>query len=445
MWDDDGDWGGWPSGCGSAGEKSRRQFSINDDGHRRKWNLLWSSSRCTIEMKAEGQISFRPDLSGVASISSGGYLELVERIGDDLRRLRVTPGPGGRLQYAYKVNGQTRAMDAAAQRWFGEFLLALERQSAFAADQRVPHLLKKGGPSAVLDEVGRLGSDHARGKYLRKMLELARLDEPTLQRAIQIAGQRIRSDYELARVLMAIGGTYPLAGAGSRTAFLRAAGTLESDYERARVLMEILKRPNLNRDAARMALQLAVALGSDYERARVLMAISDANLLDLSMQPTYMAALTAMNSDYERARVLMDLMERQKLTAESARRAMKAVSGMKSDYEKSRVLIRLVGRGALPDDQRALFFDVVRGMNSDYERSRSLISALEKLKLKQDGVIQLIETTGVIGSDYEKARVLVALAGKMSLSGPTRSAYTRAANRIGSEYERNRALAALAN
>ena len=97
-----------------------------------------------------------------------------------------------------------------------------------------------------------------------------------MQRTLQIAGRRIDSDYELARVLHDRRRQVPARRAGSRAAFLRAAGTLR---------VGLRARPGPHRrssgarsstgDAARMALDAAVAIGSDYERARVLMAISE--------------------------------------------------------------------------------------------------------------------------------------------------------------------------
>jgi len=435
----------WPAMCALSGAKGHQNIHMSSDGDlRRRWHAVWSTGRCTLELEAEGRIVFHPDLSGIQSISPGGYLEVTERIGDRLRRLRVAPGPGGRQTYEYKLDGRARPFDEAGQRWLADFLLALERSSGFAADQRVPYLLQKGGPDGLLAEVGHLTSDYVRSRYLLAMLAVASLDEATLTRTMETAGRRIGSDYELARVLMATAGKYPLATPGARSAFLQAAGTIESDYERARVLMEILKRPDLNRDAARTALASAAALRSDYERARVLVAISDANLLDLSMQPVYIRAIIGMSSDYERARVLMDLMDRQKLTPDSARMAMKAASTMQSDYEKSRVLIHMVDKGLLPADQRRLYLDAVRGMKSDYERARSLIAALDRLELDRNAVLAVLDTASAIGSDHEKARVLVGLAGKVSLAGDARSAYSKVAGQIGSESERNRALAALA-
>jgi hypothetical protein len=426
----------------AAGEKTHRNISVEQEGGRR--TIMWSAGDCTVEVRSQGTIAFRPDMSDVSSISPGGYIEIAEREGGQERRLRVAPGPTAQLRYELEVDRRVQPMDGAARRWLAGLLLALERATGFNADQRVRHLLAHGGPGAVLAEVPSLRSDYVRSGYLRRLVEVGRLDEAAVERAVELAGRRIDSDYELAQVLMAVGARYPLASAGSRAAFLRAAATLESDYERARVLIEILERPNLNRDAARMALASAAGLGSDYERARVLIAISNAHLVDAGTQPAYMTAVTGIKSDYERARVLIDLMERQKLAPGAARLALKAAAGMSSDYERSRVLVTMIEKRGLPADQRALYFDAVRGMHSDYERARSLVAVLDGSKLDGDAALKLLGAASAMKSDYEKASVLVALAAKVKLTGDALAAYRRIARQIGSGYERDRSLAALA-
>lgn len=434
--------GPWPAGCESGGG-TRQNTSRSDSNGRRTWTALWSNSACTLELKAEGEIKFQPDLSSIASISPGGYFEIYLRAGDTLRRVRATPSANGEVQYAYTVGGQAQPFDQQARAWFASLLLTLERHTGFAVETRVPYLLQRGGAEAVLEEAGKLGSDYVCALYLMKLLASAQLNDAQVRRVMQQAGRDIKSDYELGRVLIAVAGKYPLADEGSRIAFVQAADNLKSDYEHARVLIELLKRENLSREAAQMALSSAARIKSDYERARTLMAISSKNLVDVSMQPEYMKALAGINSDYERARVLLDFTSRQKLTPQSAEMALNATSGMNSDYEKARVLIALADANLVSEAMVTAYLETIRSIKSDYERARALVTALNKLPLKDTAVAGLIESAAAIHSDHELARVLVAIAGKFPLSSSARAAYLRAAEQIRGEYERKRALEAI--
>ncbi len=432
----------WPAECEWKGGTHQNISRSNSNGHR-TWTALWSNSACTLELKAEGEIKFQPDLSSIASISPGGYFDIYVRAGDTLRRVRATPGADGEVQYAYTVGGQVQPFDQQAGAWFASLLLTLERHTGFAVETRVPYLLQGGGADAVLEEAGKLGSDYVRAIYLMKLLASERLNDAQVRRLIQQAGRDIKSDYELARVLITVAGKYPLADEDSRIAFLQAADRLNSDYEHARVLIELLKRENLSRGAAQMALSSAARIKSDSERARTLVAISSSNLVDVSMQPEYMKALTGINSDYERARVLLDFLSRQKATPQSAEMALKAAAGMNSDYERARVLIALADGNLVSEAMVTAYLETIQYIKSDYERARTLVTALNKLPLKDTAVTGLIESAAAIHSDHELSRVLVAIAGKFPLSGSARAAYMRVAGQIRGEYERRRALEAI--
>src|SRR5262249_7160870 len=228
--------------CG--GKAKMHNMSINSHDGYQTWTASWSGDDCSVELRAEGEIQFNADATEIQSISSGGSFEVNVREGSSLRQIRVTPSSNG-LQYAFKVNGKEQPYDSEAKAWFASFLLSLERATGFAADSRVPRLLAKGGPSAVLDEINNLTGDYVRGIYFRKLLDQPNLPSAIVMRIINQASTQISSDYEMARVLMEVSKQYELADEASRTAFLTAAGKLKSDYEHSRVLIALLNRPNI--------------------------------------------------------------------------------------------------------------------------------------------------------------------------------------------------------
>ena len=198
-----------PPGFECLGEHSQRNFSTTShDGHK-TWVVNWSGEECSLDMRAEGDLTFNAESTQLAGISQGGYLEINQRTGSNLRRLRVTPAAGGALEYKLWINGQEKPFDNDARAWLSSFLLTLERYTGYNAKARVAALLQKGGPDAVIAEFANLGGDYVRARYLMEMLESAQLNEQQLVRVIGLT-RSMHSDYEQARVLMAISGKYGL-------------------------------------------------------------------------------------------------------------------------------------------------------------------------------------------------------------------------------------------
>jgi len=426
--------------CGTRAK--HHNMDIEDNNGYRRWIATWSGDDCSLDLRAEGEIKFNADATDIQSISSGGYFEVNERHGDTLRQIKVTPSASG-LQYVFKINGNQHPMGGETKAWFSAFLLALERSTGFSADTRVPALLGKGGPTAVLDEINNLQSNYVRGIYFRKLLEQPKLPALVVQRVIKQAGEHIGSDYELARVLMTVSKQYDLPDEASRTAFLTATGKLKSDYEHARVLIELLKRPNISRENVRMALDSSASLKSDYEKSRILLSLMDQKSFDQSSLDFYLKMVASIHSDYEKSRDLLAPMQRYTLAANQIDQIIAATAAMSADYEKSRLLITLAEKGKFDEGQMGNYLKVVDSMRQEYERSRSLLELMNQNKLSDASLRRVLEAAGHIKSDYEKARVLLNVAHKYSLEGSLRNIYIDAANSITNEYERNRALAAV--
>jgi beta-lactamase regulating signal transducer with metallopeptidase domain len=424
--------------CGTRAQLHHMNIeSHNGDKH---WTATWSADNCSLDLRAEGEVKFNPEATEIQSISPGGYFEVNLRQDDTLKQVKVTPGTGG-LQYVYKINGKQQPFEGDAKTWFAQFLLALERTTGIAADTRVPALLAKGGPTAVLDEISNLQSDYVRGIYFRKLLEQPNLPSPVVQRVIKQASEQIHSDYELARVLMTVGKQYDLPDEASRTAFLTAAGKLKSDYEHSRVLIELLRRPNISKENVAMALNSASTIKSDYEKSRILLSLMDQKAFDQSQLDFYLKLVGSIQSDYEKSRDLLAPLQKYTLAADQVNRIMDATSGMSSDYEKSRLLLSLTKQGKFDEAQMTNYLKVVDSMKSDYERSRCLLSLMETNKLSNASLAKVLEAVGRIKSDYEKSRVLQTVARSYTLEGQLRETYIKAAESIHSEYERDRALA----
>lgn len=432
--------GGDLSVCGNRAKLHNMNMESHD-GYKR-WTATWSGDNCSVDLHAEGEVKFNAEATEIQSISSGGLFEVNLRQDDTLKQIKVTPSANG-LQYVYKVNGKQQPFEGEAKTWFSQFLLALERSTGFAADARVPALLAKGGPNAVLDEINNLQGDYVRGIYFRKLLEQPNLTSPVVQRVIKQAGDQIHSDYEMARVLMTVATKYDLPDEASRTAFITAANKLTSDYEHSRVLIELLRRPNISKENVSMALNSAAGIKSDYEKSRILLSLLDQKAFDQSQLDFYLKLVSAIHSDYEKSRDLLAPMQKYTLAADQINRIMDATTAIKSDYEKSRLLLGLAKQGKFNESQMANYLKVVDSMKSDYERSRSLLELMQNNNLSSASVSKAIQNMSRAGSDYEKSRVLTTLVKANKFDESQMSTYLGVMDSMSSDFERSRCLLAL--
>ncbi|HET9743991.1 MAG TPA: M56 family metallopeptidase [Terriglobales bacterium] len=417
--------------------------SHSHDGAPRLWAATWSGPGCSIDARSSGEVRFSPDAMQIESISSGGSFEVTDRNGENVRYLKVDPTASGQLNYTYRVNGNAQPFDAAARSWFSGFLLAMERATGFAADTRVPALLAKGGPQAVLAEIPNLTSDYVRQIYFTKLFENATLSGPQLTEALNEARSEISTDYSLAQVLLTIARRYDLNDEGQRVAFLNAANKLKTDYEHSRVLIELLKRPNLSPQIVGAALESAKTISTDYEKGRILTTLVGLGTFNENEIGTYLDLANSIGTDYEHSRVLMALMEKQKLSPAAVTQVLKSAAKINTDYEKSRILLAVNDSPNFDEKQVGTYLTLVDSISTDYERSRDLIALMQHHKLASDSVARIIAESARIGTDYEKARVLTEAAQRYPMQGATREAYIKAANSIGTEYDRNRTLAAI--
>ncbi|HEX4663144.1 MAG TPA: M56 family metallopeptidase [Terriglobales bacterium] len=424
-------------------EQSNTNSHTDDNGYP-TWTASWSAPGCSIDARSAGTVRFNAEATAIEGISSGGYFEVNEREGDSLRHLRAEPGTNGQLNFTYKVNGTQQEFDAGARAWFSSFLLALERTSGVAVNTRVPALLAKGGPQAVLAEISNLNSDYVRQIYFVKLFENATLPGPLLVKALQQARDEISTDYSLAQVLLTIAQRYDLNDEAQRMAFLNGADKLNTDYEHARVLIELLKRPNMSPQLVRATLESAKSINTDYEKGRILTTLAGLSGFNESEIGTYLDLASAINTDYEHSRTLTALMDHQKLSPAAVSQVLKSASSINTDYEKSRILIAVCQSHNFDEKQIATYLSLVDSIGTDYERSRDLIALMQQHKLANDSVGRIIAESAKIGTDYEKARVLTEAAAHYEMQGTLRDAYVKAADSIGTEYDRNRTLAAIA-
>lgn len=263
-------------------------------------------------LEIRGKAEFDAEYTDIREVSEGGVVRIEEVRNGQSRRYEVRRDVGGQLTRAYFVNGETRALDAAARSWVAQMVLAAVRQGGIDADKRVQTILSKSGVQGVLQEIDQIKSDFAKRRYFEALLKQGNLDEKALQSTLAQAARQISSDYEQAQLLLGVAPV--LAGKeGATTAFFQAVNTISSDYEHRRVLSALIKTRNLGEEALTQLLDSASGMSSDYEKASFLLEASSAYTGDSRLRSAFLKAVETIKSDYERGRVLSALLKNKQI------------------------------------------------------------------------------------------------------------------------------------
>jgi beta-lactamase regulating signal transducer with metallopeptidase domain len=420
---------------------SHTDWTSSDNGSKR-WVVRWSRGDCSYEIEARGDVKFNRDVTDIESISRDGSFTLEQHVGDDTKRLVVRPRDDGTLERSYSENGTRREFDAAARAWFAETLIALDRQTAFAVDQRVPSILERGGVDAVLNEITLVSTDYARRRYYTKLLSMRQLDRAQVKRVVEQAGSEMSSDYELAELLVALS-KLDAFGDDSHPAFVAAAKKIKSDYERRRALTALLQRDRLAPATVSALLDAASTIDSDYELAELLIDVSKRYAINDQTRPTYIKALGSIKSDYEHRRVLSAIVAGGGLSPAANRTLLQDAARIQSDYELAEFLILMGKHGGLDAATRDVYFAAADKIDSDYEHRRALMPLLARDLLTKDLAKSILASAAKIDSDYECSELLVALANAITVDDDLRPAFEKAADTIQGEYEYGRAMSSV--
>jgi beta-lactamase regulating signal transducer with metallopeptidase domain len=205
---------------------------------------LWSASArsgdCRGELIAHGDITFNRDVTGFERLSDNGEIDITATIHGDTTRLVARASGTGVITYTLVRNGQPADFDTDGRAWLASFLTTLDRYTAFAIDQRLPLLLEAGGAATVLDEIDRMGTDHARTEYLVALGASAGLTGSELDRALAIVA-RLTGDHTRLEGLLALARRNRFEGA-RLDAYLNVAAALESVGQRRRAIAAVSHR-----------------------------------------------------------------------------------------------------------------------------------------------------------------------------------------------------------
>ena len=353
-----------------------RSYGSQVNAHDDHWQIVLHHGSCSLEMELEGEIRFAADGRGIDRLGPGAMIE-IEEDADVTRELVITPGPGGRPQYRWKVDGDARPFDAEARGWLAGALPEIFRTTGLQASERVARLFEAGGVPAVLSEVRRMSSDHVQGLYFSELLEQSPLSTGDAVRILDAAGESLGSDHELGGVLSRV----PSEWLGERrvqAAFVRSASTLGSDHEAGRVLKALLRRGDLAPEPLDAVMALTGEIGSDHELAGVLRVALDEFPRDRSVPQAIFEVAGSIGSDHELGQLLRAVIDRGPRDEATLTAVLRAADDIGSDHELAELLVHLARRAELDGSLRDRYLEAAAGIGSRHAHERALNALGEK-------------------------------------------------------------------
>ena len=302
-----------------------------------------------MEVWANGDVTFRPDDTGVERISPGGSLTIEQQWGLTTHRLDARPAPNGSVVYSYSVNGDPQRFDATAQRAFAGLLLTVIRQTGIGAEVRIARILTREGVDGVFAEIDRIERSSASARYLQELLEQGNLDTVQLARLADEIGEQLSSSAAKSRLLtsalpyvQAVPTDDPNADA-TRSAYFEAIDSISSSADRARVLRQVLHADHLETATLTRVARSAEGISSSAHKARVLSGMTAHYTNDSQLRDAFFDAADSISSSSHRSRVLIALLDADSVDKTSLAALLEAVRSISSSGDKTKVLVTAAG------------------------------------------------------------------------------------------------------
>lgn len=452
----------------SAQEASVQRYSSNN-----KTVIKNRNGFSSFDVETRGKIVLTDDDKDVKSMSPDGYLEVRKTVFGSRRTLIISVESNGLKKEYYE--GRTKVpFEPAGRQWMAEILPELVRTTTIGAEGRVDRFFKKGGASAVVNEIESMESNYVKSHYANLLMK-QKVSSNEYARIIDRIAGTVDSNYYLAGFLKNNLDTF-LQSNDALVAVFRATSKLDSDHYKTEVIKTGLGSKDVSIDAVKIILKSAGSMDSDHYKTEVLTSLlKQNNLTDEVLSEMFVASKT-IDSDYYRSVVLNRALNRDGLSATSFQRALESVKDIDSDHYKSEVLTSLLNKPISQDLQINLigltnsiesdhyctqvleevlsrqdvndqvFVHLIQragSIESDHYSSTVMREALTK-NLSDANLIILLKSAGRINSDHYLTEVLVAAAPKVRRAGSNvKDAFNDAAKNIGSETYYGRAMRAL--
>ncbi|OYT92069.1 MAG: hypothetical protein CFE43_10070 [Burkholderiales bacterium PBB3] len=345
--------------------------------------VITSDNGYRLSARFFGDIQFNDALTDVVSAKGRATLEET-RLGVS-RSMVFAPQPDGTLRRTYVVDGRELPLDALGQHWLAETIQKLVREHAVESGQRVTQLYAKGGSEAVVAEIEKIKSHHARARYIEGLVKAGPIDDKRMDRLLQaIVAQSDGSSFEIRQQLSTLMGARTLTPTQQVWALI-AIGRMNSAFDRRSTLSVL-------------APTLAV---------------------DPKVSAAWLGAVGSMRSDFDARTAIEDLMQ-SPVAAQHAELALQGTLGIRASFERSTALNAVLKNMPSPSPaQLAVFLLSAQGVSGEFERSNLLVALVNAVTLDATGQAAVRKNAQGIRSEFERTKVLAALGSRAPVDAST--------------------------
>lgn len=410
-----------------AAETMRSVNVTRHDGtDRESGNMVWSDKGRTLRVNWDGRFRLNEDDTQVEWISKGGDLEISTKGEGPRRRIRFDENDG-EIEITYWVDRDRTNFGQADKKWLEDALLMLVREMGLNADERVARFLKKGGPDAVIKEMGQIESDYVTRIYSRHLTDQADLTSKQIGKLVDRLA-KIDSDYEMRLALLTLLEEKQM-GDKVMPKVLKAAGSIDSDYEMRLLLAPYIQRFGLDARLVDDLLDLAATLESDYELRLLLTAsLHDQEMSKKNIEKFVQLAADKIESDYELRLLLSAFADQYGKSRKATTVVLDAIARIESDYEKRLALGMIVHEGAFEKKDWFKVIETAAAIEGDYEKRLALTVIISKMPKGEDIRQAFDKAVATIESDYERELLTGAREGKVAT--PAVAPKPKAAERV---------------
>ncbi len=356
-------------------------------------------------VRINGSILFNDAEDDVQTLS--GKASIQERRDGRTRRMVFESASGGTIKRTYSVDGTVQALDADGRRWLAEMLPVVLRETAMDSERRIKRLHAAGGVEAVVAEIERIESGHARRRYVEGIAKLAPLDDRQQQRLLAVIAP------------------------------------VDSDFDKRTALSALAAGQSLSTASQVDALRIVASMDSSFEQRTVLTTMAPKLSADAGVGQAWLSAASKIDSDFELRSAIDALVRRDPLPTTHLDAAIQASMKLDSDFEHASALVA-IGRqmAAATPAQISGYLRSAQKIDSDFERRKVLTSYVSRNPLDKDGFLAVLQAIDGMDSDFEIRTVLAAIAKRMPADSELINRYRRTARSLG-DHERGQAEKAL--
>lgn len=443
-----------------------------------KTTIKFNDWQKAYKIEFEGDFELSDDDTDIISVSRGGYFEISRAAFGSKRRVIIESDGRGNLTKEYYVGRERTDYEPEGREWLAEVLPDIVRSTTIGAESRVNRFYRKGGATAVMEEVDELEGDYLKTHYIKLLLDKDGLSSGDLVTVIDGAAREVNSDYYLTEILKDHEDEF-FETAETSKAFIEASEEVDSDHYRSEILKRVLSNSQVEDENLELVLRSAEDINSDHYLTEVLREALDERDMSDELISKLIATARSINSDHYQSQLFRDALDHNQISDESYWEIIDAAGDISSDHYKTELfkellerdlddrtlsrmideieddissdhysnvlLVKIISDQNLGKESTESFKLAVRGISSDHYASQIIIRAADDANLDDELVKSLLESAEDIGSDHYLSQSLIALADYINESGSSelRDLYRSIARDINSDTYYGRAMKAL--